>query len=336
MHKKFITLWETWWHLLLVWKHVYPSPFLNIYLVCLESFRRVPQFWCCLWLLVPMSKSNPSRPIYTSILSAGGMYTPIHYDFTFLAQFTLVIAKGTAKKLFFMWPANENNLLFLRRRARGETPVGWEDGPPPNPDVSDFVDFCRLTGLRVAILSHGQYIIMPEHTLHCVLTVGTAGRILTICSIWWLGVTGFGYARAECLENPKVGVWDVERIESLAKEGLSTTGRQALMVDVHNLLDELALLRGFSHLRRDQKFEALEERLRELESRLKKPRQDPSRWVTWCWFWQRTVDFLDQCSARWLIQLPQCLSIKGRGTWPRVRHDPFHIVIFDTEIRSRY
>ena len=127
-----------------------------------------------------MCKLDHSRPKYTSLLTAGGMYTPIHFDFTFLAQFTLVIAKGAAKKLFLMWPANENNLSFMHRRARGETPVGWEDGCSPSYYHSDVLDFRKLTGLKVTILRHGQYIIMPEHTLHCVLTVGTAGNILTI------------------------------------------------------------------------------------------------------------------------------------------------------------
>ena len=70
---------------------------------------------------------HPSAPLYTSLLTAGGMYTAIHYDYTFLAQFTLVIAKNKAKKLFLMWPPNENNMSFMRRRARGETPIGWED-----------------------------------------------------------------------------------------------------------------------------------------------------------------------------------------------------------------
>ena len=40
-----------------------------------------------------------------------------------------VIARASGKKLFLMWPANEHNLAFMRRRARGETPIGWEDGP---------------------------------------------------------------------------------------------------------------------------------------------------------------------------------------------------------------
>ena len=67
--------------------------------------------------------------MYTSLLTSGGGYTPIHFDYTFLARFTRVIARGTGKKLFFMWPANEHNLAFIPRRARGETPIGWEDGP---------------------------------------------------------------------------------------------------------------------------------------------------------------------------------------------------------------
>ena len=66
--------------------------------------------------------------MYASLLTSGGGYTPIHYDYTLLAQFTRVIARATGKKLFLMWPANEHNLAFMRRRARGETPIGWEDG----------------------------------------------------------------------------------------------------------------------------------------------------------------------------------------------------------------
>ena len=57
------------------------------------------------------------------------MYSPIHYDYSFLAQFALVIGKENAKKLFFMWPPNENNLRYMAHRARGETPLGWENSP---------------------------------------------------------------------------------------------------------------------------------------------------------------------------------------------------------------
>ena len=44
------------------------------------------------------------------------------------------------------------------------------------------VDFDKLTGLQVAILSHGEYVIIPEGTLQCVLTVGTAGQIWDVDS----------------------------------------------------------------------------------------------------------------------------------------------------------
>lgn len=74
-----------------------------------------------------MAKSSPKAPTYTSIVTAGATYAAIHYDFSLLAQFTGFIGRDGAKKLFFMWPANENNLKFMHRRARGETPLGWEE-----------------------------------------------------------------------------------------------------------------------------------------------------------------------------------------------------------------
>lgn len=42
-------------------------------------------------------------------------------------------------------------------------------------------------------------------------------------------------------------------------------GEQALMVDVQNLPQELVLVRELSHLPVDERFNILEERLRELE-----------------------------------------------------------------------
>jgi hypothetical protein len=68
-----------------------------------------------------------SAPKYTSLLTAGGTYTALHYDYTFLASLVLVVAKDGGKKLFLMWPPNENNMRLMKRRARGETPFGWED-----------------------------------------------------------------------------------------------------------------------------------------------------------------------------------------------------------------
>jgi hypothetical protein len=70
------------------------------------------------------------------------------------------------------------------------------------------------------------------------------------------------------LEIPNLGVWDVERIETLAEAGLSTEGRKALQIDVHNLLDELALVASLPDLSTDKRFETLEKRLLELEWRL--------------------------------------------------------------------
>ena len=73
------------------------------------------------------------------------------------------------------------------------------------------------------------------------------------------------------MENPKIGVWDVERIESLTEDGLSAEGRKALMIDVRSLLDELEMVRGICNDLNVKRFEALEGRLRELEQRLKTP-----------------------------------------------------------------
>lgn len=64
----------------------------------------------------------------------------------------------------------------------------------------------------------------------------------------------------------------MERIESLVEEGLSAFGRQALMIDVRNLLDELALVRQLERFPLDERFDWLEKRLRELEWRLEKNR----------------------------------------------------------------
>ena len=74
-----------------------------------------------------MSETNSSVPSYASLLTAGGGYTPFHYDYTFLAHLAYVVGKNGAKKLFFIWPPNENNLSFIKARARGESTEGWED-----------------------------------------------------------------------------------------------------------------------------------------------------------------------------------------------------------------
>jgi hypothetical protein len=104
----------------------------------------------------------------------GGMYTGMHYDYTFLAQTASVNAKSGAVKLFLMWPPNENNLSLMRRRARAETSTGWEDGIFSDSDQF-MVDFDKFTGLHIAFLRHHESLIMPEQTLHVVMTHGTAG-----------------------------------------------------------------------------------------------------------------------------------------------------------------
>lgn len=73
------------------------------------------------------------------------------------------------------------------------------------------------------------------------------------------------------MENPEIGVWDVERIESLTEDGLSAEGRKALMVDVRSLLDELEMMRSVCNNLSDKRFETLERRLHKLEQRLKTP-----------------------------------------------------------------
>lgn len=74
-----------------------------------------------------LSQTSQASPLYRSLLTAGGMYTALHYDYTFLACLALVIAKDRGRKLFLLWPPNDNNLHYMARRARGETSFGWED-----------------------------------------------------------------------------------------------------------------------------------------------------------------------------------------------------------------
>jgi len=68
----------------------------------------------------------------------------------------------------------------------------------------------------------------------------------------------------------------VRRIESLEKEGINRdTGREALLRDVDNLLNELNLLSKLPKLRgrnshgRKLRFDELARRLKELKKRLK-------------------------------------------------------------------
>jgi len=75
------------------------------------------------------------------LLTAGGMYTALHFDYTFLACLALVIAKGRGRKLFLFWPPNDNNLRYMARRARGETSLGWEDRAIPSSFLSNFSRF---------------------------------------------------------------------------------------------------------------------------------------------------------------------------------------------------
>ena len=56
-------------------------------------------------------------------------------------------------------------------------------------------------------------------------------------------------------------------------------GEQALMVDVQNLPQELVLVRELSHLPVDERFNILEERLRELEWRLDRTCLRPAWWA---------------------------------------------------------
>ena len=67
------------------------------------------------------------------------------------------------------------------------------------------------------------------------------------------------------------------RIESLINEGLSTIGRQALKVDVQDLLNELASLRHLSEDNIDERFDTLENKLCELERQLNKYHLGPAR-----------------------------------------------------------
>ena len=69
---------------------------------------------------------------------------------------------------------------------------------------------------------------------------------------------------------PDIGVWDVQRIESLIKEGLATMGRQALTADIQNMLKELNLVKRLLDSSTNSGFAALEKTLRELEWRLQK------------------------------------------------------------------
>lgn len=110
-------------------------------------------------------------------MSAGGAYTPIHIDFPLLAQLVYVIAKEGAMKLILMFPPNQNNLSLMFRRHRNESPLSWESGKRLY-EYELMVDISQFTGLQIAILKHGNYLIMPEGMLHTVLTVGTAGNHL--------------------------------------------------------------------------------------------------------------------------------------------------------------
>ena len=71
----------------------------------------------------------------------------------------------------------------------------------------------------------------------------------------------------------EVGDWDVQRVESLEKDGVNPdTGREALLRDVDNLLMELNLLAKLPTLReRDSsskiRFNGLKKRLKDVKSR---------------------------------------------------------------------
>lgn len=72
----------------------------------------------------------------------------------------------------------------------------------------------------------------------------------------------------------RVGEWDVQRLESLERDGINPhIGREALLYDVENLLHELDLLGKLSTFRKrgfqsKSWFEELRRRLNELKSRL--------------------------------------------------------------------
>ena len=68
----------------------------------------------------------------------------------------------------------------------------------------------------------------------------------------------------------------MERIESLVEEGLSEIGRKSLMNDVHNLLDELTLVRQLESFPPDDRFDVLENRLRALKGRIERNQLCPS------------------------------------------------------------
>ena len=49
--------------------------------------------------------------------------------------------------------------------------------------VANCIDFLKMSGLKISILKHGEYMVIEEGALHCVLTVGTAGSHLNVYSI---------------------------------------------------------------------------------------------------------------------------------------------------------